>query len=1320
VGPIETEKWLPGEVISKNKITTNHLHLTTTNYWAPLNDEEDDINDDEHINIITKKQTITTTKGNKWTRRIERKRMMKLVIDSGATSNFVPEEMNLPKMKKSTKEVFLPDNTKLKATYQTELPLHQLSERARTADILPGLKTPLVSVNKIANEGYTTIFHPGEQGVTIHKPDTVTITTTEPPVLQGCKAKGETLWTVLPDAHTTKEQVNKVYDLPSISQTVKYLHAAAGFPTEDTWIKAIKAGNYSTWPTINPTVVRRHFPESDETQKGHMKRQRQGVRSTRVNQEKETHVPAIPKAKDIYIKIFNSSETMHTDQTGRFPATSSRGNQYIMVLVEVDGNFIDAEPMKNRSEGEMIKAYTALWTRLTKSGTIKPKTHILDNEASAEFKKEIQKNCAIQLVPPDNHRRNLAERAIQTFKSHFKSILAGVDDTFPMRLWDRLLPQTVLTLNLLRQSNAVPTISAWQYVHGHFDYNKMPLAPMGCAVQLFQNSERRTSWGANAIDGWYLLTSPEHYRCHIIYVKQTKSERVSDTVFFKTKFLTQPTLTPADIITKALNDLTQALKGKNNQQGLDQIEALTKLNDILNNVPEPEPTQEINVPEPEPTQEIMTPVEPPRVILDETTKPSQIEATTIDTPLSRVRELMERSRLEPMHKVRIEKIIPNKPNPRVKKLQSNEKDDDNRERIKQYLTTRSMARIPQRNAHLRRSIRRVERAQLIYDEESNSFLKYRQLLRHPKHSKTWAISSANEFGRLANGLKDGRVTPTNTIRFIRKEDVPTDRKKDVTYGSFTCDLRPNKAEVHRTRLTMGGDRINYPDDCGTPTADMTLFKILVNSILSTPNARCLMMDIKDFYLKTPMTRPEYMRLKLSDIPDEVIEHYNLRTLATVDDYVYCEVTKGMYGLPQAGLIAQELLAKRLGVHGYYQSKIIPGLWKHKNRPIIFCLVVDDFAVKYVNRADAEHLINAIKKDYQMTVDEEAKKYIGLTIQWDWTNRKAHIHMPGYLENAFVKFNHDKPMKIQNAPYPHVPPNYGAKTQYIEDEIESPPLSKEDTKYIQAVTGTLLYNARAVDPTILPALSAIATEQAKPTQTTMKNVRQLLDYCSTQEEAIITYNASKMILAVHSDAGYANEKKSRSRAGGHFFLSNDDKFPPNNGAILTVATIIKAVMSSAAEAELGALFINAKEAVYLRQILEEMGHPQPRTPIQTDNTTAEGVINKTIQPKRTKAMDMRFHWLRDREAQGQFKIYWRPGGTNLADYFTKHHAPAHHVNIRAEFLTKIKDLAEARQTKRGSSNKIATLQGCVRQARGGRLAQRILARRENLNSLSEGF
>ncbi len=143
--------------------------------------------------------------------------------------------------------------------------------------------------------------------------------------------------------------------------------------------------------------------------------------------------------------------------------------------------------------------------------------------------------------------------------------------------------------------------------------------------------------------------------------------------------------------------------------------------------------------------------------------------------------------------------------------------------------------------------------------------------------------------------------------------------------------------------------------------------------------------------------------------------------------------------------------------------------------------------------------------------------------------------------------------------------------------------------------------------------------------------------------------------------------------------------------MTNATIIKVVMSLAAEAELGALFLKAKEVVYLQQILTKMGHLQPRTPIQTNNTTVEGVINNKIQPKQTKAMDMRFHWLRNQEAQGQFRIYWRPGKSNLADYFTKHHPPAHHVNVRAEFFTKVNDLAESRHKREQGQTKPQKLQ-----------------------------
>jgi len=151
----------------------------------------------------------------------------------------------------------------------------------------------------------------------------------------------------------------------------------------------------------------------------------------------------------------------------------------------------------------------------------------------------------------------------------------------------------------------------------------------------------------------------------------------------------------------------------------------------------------------------------------------------------------------------------------------------------------------------------------------------------------------------------------------------------------------------------------------------------------------------------------------------------------------------------------------------------------------------------------------------------------------------------------------------------------------------------------------------------------------------------------------------MILCAHADAGFLNETNSRSRAGAHIFLSENDPFPQFNGAILSIAQIIKFVMASAAESELAALFITAREMIPHRQTLIAMGWPQPKTPSQTDNSTAVGVTNKTIVPRRAKMMDMRFWWLRCRTSQDQFRYYWDAGSKNWADYHTKHHPDAYH-------------------------------------------------------------
>jgi hypothetical protein len=213
------------------------------------------------------------------------------------------KELKLPTLGQSNKSVYLPNNAKLTTSYKTQLPFEQMSDKAREADVLPGLKRSLMSINKISQEGYTTVFHPGKAGVTIHKPGTIKIITSKPPVLQGYKTNKAKLWTVTAgQGPPGKEETNNVYSLLSIPQLVKYLHAAARFSVEDTWYKAVKAGNFITWPGLTPEAVRKHFPESDKTQQGHMKKQCQGVRSTRTKIAETEDVPIYPKKmEDIYI-----------------------------------------------------------------------------------------------------------------------------------------------------------------------------------------------------------------------------------------------------------------------------------------------------------------------------------------------------------------------------------------------------------------------------------------------------------------------------------------------------------------------------------------------------------------------------------------------------------------------------------------------------------------------------------------------------------------------------------------------------------------------------------------------------------------------------------------------------------------------------------------------------------------------------------------------------------------------------------------------------------------------------------------------------------
>jgi hypothetical protein len=238
-------------------------------------------------------------------------------------------------------------------------------------------------------------------------------------------------------------------------------------------------------------------------------------------------------------------------------------------------------------------------------------------------------------------------------------------------------------------------------------------------------------------------------------------------------------------------------------------------------------------------------------------------------------------------------------------------------------------------------------ANAVINEDTGASLEYRNLIQDETMTTftVWNRAAANEFGWLAQGV-GGRIEGSNTILCIPRNAVP--KGKVITYGRFVVDIRPNKSETHRVRLAVGGNLIQYPGDVSTCSADLTMSKCLWNSTISTEGAKYMCFDVKHFYLGTLMESFEYMRINIKLIPQEIIDQYDLLLLVS-DGHVYIEVQKGMYGLPHAGILANQLIARRLAIHGYHQTKFTPGLWRHITRPIQFTLLVDDFGVQYVGK-----------------------------------------------------------------------------------------------------------------------------------------------------------------------------------------------------------------------------------------------------------------------------------------------------------------------------------------------------------------------------------
>ena len=191
----------------------------------------------------------------------------------------------------------------------------------------------------------------------------------------------------------------------------------------------------------------------------------------------------------------------------------------------------------------------------------------------------------------------------------------------------------------------------------------------------------------------------------------------------------------------------------------------------------------------------------------------------------------------------------------------------------------------------------------------------------------------------------------------------------VTYACIVVDFRTQKTDPNRVRITVGGNLIDYPYELTTRTADITTSKVMRNSVIITPGAKYECADVKEFYLMTPLDRFEYMQMRISLIPQELIDLYDLGDKLKYDSkgvgYVYTEIRKGVYGLPQSGILSNKILKERLTKYGYNEIAHTSGLFKHDTILVWFMLVVDDFGIKYIGQENAQHIIDALKDFYEV-------------------------------------------------------------------------------------------------------------------------------------------------------------------------------------------------------------------------------------------------------------------------------------------------------------------------------------------------------------------
>ena len=1232
-------------------------------------------------------------------------------MDSGTTGMyFATKDANILRNTEVSTgiKVRQPDGTYIVATHKGILDIPHVGPTP--AYIFKSLVGSLISISELVDLGLVVVYR--KENVIVYKG--------KKEILKGNRDKNTGLWMVDLQCFQQKDQLTcaSAVRLRTQEEKVAFWHGTFGSPAISTISKALDK-KYINIPGITGAMMRKFAPNPTATAFGHLDQTRQGMRSTKPQSqldEEDLSTQANDTTKEgknrknVYI-TFQPTGRNFMDETGKFPQQSKSGALYVLIMYCYDTNYIHMEPVNSRSGSDMADAFER-GMKLFKDGDCMPIIERLDNECSDLLRKAIKKyDITIELAPPGQHRTNLAERAIRTAKNHIISVICTTDKQFPLELWDELIPQGEITLNLMRGSRDNPDISAYEAVRGPYDLSKHPMAPAGMKVVVHEKPLQRGSWDPHGVEGYYLGPAMEHYRCYRTWISHTNAHRISDTVSWHPAKLRMPFVNLVDELKQLGKDVNEVLDNITQLQP----EVITKLKmAILENIKSTsdnvQKSEDTKVDDKIQNQIDLAVDEEPSAHNDEAIQRVHSQILHDDALKERVLAPVEEN-IQPIEAIKVS-ILKKKKSSREKKKRSNKdirkvrtssrrksivdiakqearpkratqsrKFDDGTNMIlpkaKQRGHTRTIAmmnelKISKKHAkfitkavkYIKKNVHQANSA--IDLNADGTILTSNSALRGPD-AELWEAAHAEEIERLLS---------SGTGKFIQANELPKGRK--AAYCNPQCKIKiKNGLTVRRVRCTIGGDQLPYPGATAAFTAKLEVIRIQLNAAVSE-NEDIMTLDIKDFYLGTPLERPEYMRISEKHLTKRIIEKYKLQGMIH-NGHVLMEITKGIYGLKQAGKLSQDRLIAHLAQYGYVECKHTPCLFRHNTNGISFTLVVDDFLVRYKTQESVDHLQDILKKLYVITTETGNQlKYVGITLEYhrsdDRKVRHLTMSMPGYVEKAMIRF---KRLQLQGADSPlvYIPPVYGKRTQDVYPDPPSVPLTPEELLELQEIVGVFLFYARAVDPTMLTPLSKLASKQAEPTSLIKPDLERFLQYASRYPNAGLIIRPSNMILLAHCDASYLSESEGRSRAGGILWFGDHEEDTVPNAAVSYISVIIPAVASSTAESEYASAFITGQEGTSIMHTLIDLGYNQHMIDITSDNACAVGIANKTVKQKRSRGIDMRYHWIRDQVSQKKISIRWKPGIENLADFFTKAHPVHHHKSWRNRYVHDLPRLAQ---------------------------------------------